>query len=107
MIPISHYPSFRKIPMEIQIDVVAELERFKSALRRMFDGYGCDMVVFEVSRESAKGQTHAHFQVVPIPKEKSEGLEEAFVEEGKTQAVPMKFTKALPVSKVVIEFMFL
>ncbi|RUS21953.1 CwfJ C-terminus 1-domain-containing protein-like protein [Endogone sp. FLAS-F59071] len=96
LIPISHYPSFRKIPMEIQIDVVAELERFKSALRRMFDGYGCDMVVFEVSRESAKGQTHAHFQVVPIPKEKSEGLEEAFVEEGRTQVVRMKFTKVLP-----------
>ncbi|KAI7862694.1 CwfJ C-terminus 1-domain-containing protein-like protein [Spinellus fusiger] len=75
LIPITHYPTFKKIPMEAQIEVVAELEKYKGALRRMFEQYDQDIVVFETSRESFRGMTHAHIQVVPIPKSKSHSLE--------------------------------
>ncbi|KAL7319549.1 hypothetical protein PS15m_002681 [Mucor circinelloides] len=75
LIPITHYPTFGKIPMEAQIEVVAELEKYKSAIRRLFDQYDQDMVLFEVSRESFRGMAHAHIQVVPIPKSKSDQVE--------------------------------
>ncbi|CAO3622360.1 unnamed protein product [Mucor hiemalis] len=75
MIPITHYPTFGKIPMETQIEVVAELEKYKSAIRRLFDQYGQDIVIFEVSRESFKGLSHAHIQIVPVPKSKSDLVE--------------------------------
>ncbi|KAI7885473.1 CwfJ C-terminus 1-domain-containing protein-like protein [Mucor mucedo] len=75
LIPITHYPTFGKIPMETQIEVVAELEKYKSAIRRMFEKYDQDVVLFEVSRESINGLSHAHIQVVPVPKSKSDQVE--------------------------------
>lgn len=75
LIPITHYPTFGKIPMESQIEVVAELEKYKSAIRRLFDQYDQDLVLFEVSRESFRGMAHAHIQVVPVPKSKSDQVE--------------------------------
>lgn len=75
LIPITHYPTFGKIPMETQIEVVAELEKYKSAIRRMFDKYDQDLVLFEVSRESINGLSHAHIQIVPVPKSKSDQVE--------------------------------
>ncbi|KAI8990165.1 CwfJ C-terminus 1-domain-containing protein-like protein [Pilobolus umbonatus] len=75
IIPITHYPTFGKIPMESQIEVIAELERFKNALRRLYDKYDQDMVIFEVSRESINGLSHAHIQVIPVPRSISNTVE--------------------------------
>lgn len=67
--------------MEAQIEVVAELEKYKSAIRRLFDQYDQDMVLFEVSRESFRGMAHAHIQVVPIPRSKSDQVEKVVREQ--------------------------
>lgn len=96
LIPITHYPTFGKIPMEAQIEVVAELEKYKSAIRRLFDQYDQDMVLFEVSRESFRGMAHAHIQVVPIPKSKSDQVEKVAREQAALAGID--FIDQVPVS---------
>ncbi|KAI8373000.1 CwfJ C-terminus 1-domain-containing protein-like protein [Radiomyces spectabilis] len=102
LIPITHYPTFRKIPMEAQVEVVAELEKYKSALRQLFEKHGCDMVVFEVCRETLRGMSHAHLQVVPVPKEKSPLLEETCLKEAESQGI--QFTDRVPENPEVAYF---
>ncbi|KAF7722896.1 hypothetical protein EC973_002616 [Apophysomyces ossiformis] len=102
LIPIPHYPTFRKIPMESQIEVIAEMEKYKSALRHMYASYGQDMVVFEVSRESLHGMSHAHIQVVPIPKDKADLIETVAREEAERHG--MTFIDRVPDSPEVAYF---
>ncbi|KAG2230013.1 hypothetical protein INT48_003059, partial [Thamnidium elegans] len=94
LIPITHYPTFGKIPLDAQIEVVAELEKYKSALRRMFDQYDQDLVLFEVSRESFRGLAHAHIQIVPVPKSKSDQIEKIAREQA--QLAGMDFIDQIP-----------
>lgn len=82
--------------MEAQIEVVAELEKYKSAIRRLFDQYDQDMVLFEVSRESFRGMAHAHIQVVPIPKSKSDQVEKVAREQAALAGID--FIDQVPVS---------
>lgn len=99
LIPITHYPTFGKIPMEAQIEVVAELEKYKSAIRRMFDNYDQDLVLFEVSRESFNGLTHAHIQLVPVPKSKSDQVEKVIREQAALNN--MDLIDQVPVSPLI------
>lgn len=99
LIPITHYPTFGKIPMETQIEVVAELEKYKSSIRRLFDTYDQDMVSFEVSRESFRGMTHAHIQIVPVPKSKSDQVEKVAREQA--ALANMDLIDRIPVSKML------
>lgn len=89
LIPITHYPTFGKIPMEAQIEVVAEMEKYKSAIRRLFDQHGQDLVIFEVSRESFKGMSHAHIQLVPVPKSKSDQVEKVAREKAAAEGMDL------------------
>ncbi|KAI8338789.1 CwfJ C-terminus 1-domain-containing protein-like protein [Choanephora cucurbitarum] len=82
IIPITHYPTFGLVPPESQKEVMTELVKYKSALRTLFQQYNQDMIVFEVSRDSQRGLTHAHLQVVPIPKSKSDQVEKVARELG-------------------------
>ncbi|KAL0091222.1 CwfJ C-terminus 1-domain-containing protein-like protein [Phycomyces blakesleeanus] len=75
LIPITHYPTLNKIPGESRTEVIDEMEKYKMALKSMYDKYNQDMVVIEMSRESISGLSHAHVQVVAVPKNKSENLE--------------------------------
>jgi diadenosine tetraphosphate (Ap4A) HIT family hydrolase len=96
LLPITHYPTFGKIPAESQMDVVTELEKYKSSIRRMFDLYDQDMVLFEVSRESMHGMAHAHIQVVPVPKSKSDQVEQ--VARDQAALAGIDFIDQIPVS---------
>lgn len=99
LVPITHYPTFRKIPVESQVEVVAEIEKYKNALRRLYERYDHDMLVFEVSRESFRGLSHAHLQIVPIPKDKSAQIEEIAKAEAEQQG--FQFTDKVPVSLLI------
>ncbi|CAO3694451.1 unnamed protein product [Rhizopus microsporus] len=94
IIPVTHYPTFGKIPLDSQVEVIAELEKYKSALRRMFEKYDHDMITFEISRESFRGMSHAHVQVIAIPKGKCDLVEQVAREQG--QAFGMDFIEQLP-----------
>lgn len=97
LIPITHYETIQSIPMESQIDVVTELERYKSALRRMFDKYDKDMVVTEISRHSNRNAlAHAHIQIMPIPKGKLDDLRSIIEKEA--AKLEMQFQPNAPVS---------
>ncbi|KAI8142700.1 CwfJ C-terminus 1-domain-containing protein-like protein [Fennellomyces sp. T-0311] len=74
LVPVTHYPTFNKVPVETRVEVVAEIEKYKNALRDLFAEHGQDMLVFELSRQTFYG--HAHIQIVPIPKEKSNTIED-------------------------------
>lgn len=97
LIPITHYPTFGKIPMESQIEVVAELEKYKSCIRRLFDKYDQDLVLFEVSRDSFRGMAHAHIQIVPVPRTKSDQVEKVAREQAALAG--MDLIDQVPVSK--------
>ncbi|KAJ2962797.1 hypothetical protein NQZ79_g2046 [Umbelopsis isabellina] len=95
LIPITHYETIQSIPMDSQVNVITELERFKSSLRRMFEKYGQDMVVTEISRHSGRNSlSHAHIQIMPIPKGKVDDLRAILQIEG--AKLGMKFQAQLP-----------
>lgn len=52
----------------------------------MYAKYNCVPVVFEVGRLSAKGG-HVHMQVVPVPRQLKDKIEEIFVQEGRLQGI--------------------
>ncbi|KAI9490653.1 CwfJ C-terminus 1-domain-containing protein-like protein [Zychaea mexicana] len=73
LVPVTHYTTFNKVPAETHAQLTGEIEKYKNALRAMFAEYGQDMLVFELSRQSFMG--HAHMQIVPVPKDKSDSIE--------------------------------
>ncbi len=80
LVAIQHYPTFREVPIEEQVNMMEELEKYKSALKALFHKYNAGMVVYEVSR--AGGIQHCHLQVIPIPFEyNSNKIREAFTKE--------------------------
>ncbi|CAG8788631.1 27354_t:CDS:2 [Dentiscutata erythropus] len=81
LVAIVHYPTFREAPLDDQINMKAEMEKYKSSLKRFYQEYGAGMVSFEVSFFRRK-QYHYHVQIVPVPFEHdSEKIREAFMEE--------------------------
>ncbi|CAO3650997.1 unnamed protein product [Cunninghamella echinulata] len=77
LIAITHYANFGTVPDGPNRDLVlADLKSYKQALRDFYAKYDQDMVTFEISRESYRGLNHAHIQVLPVPKNKSELIEQ-------------------------------
>lgn len=75
LISIEHHPTFQQIPAENIHAVKSDLDNYKKSLRELFAAHGQDAVIFEVSRVSTRSHSHAHIQVVPIPKELSSNVE--------------------------------
>lgn len=50
------------MPTGQAIPIIAEIEKYKSALRDCYASFGASMISFEVGRLSGKGG-HAHIQV--------------------------------------------
>ncbi|KAG0745016.1 hypothetical protein G6F66_008904 [Rhizopus arrhizus] len=94
IIPITHYPTFGKIPLESQVEVVAELEKYKSAFRKMFEQHNHSLLSFEISRESFRGMSHAHIQIVAIPNSKCDIVEQVAREQG--EMLGMDFIDQVP-----------
>ncbi|KAG8943435.1 hypothetical protein FRC04_002900 [Tulasnella sp. 424] len=86
IIPISHYPTLQSVPSDLAIPIISEMERYKSALRSTYEKYGAAPVVFEVARLTGKGG-HAHVQVVPVPLESGDQVEEQFRRDGETNGI--------------------
>lgn len=96
LIPITHYPTLRQIPDEARPNVMNEIQKYTDALKKFYAEHGHDMVVFEVSRQSLHNIGHAHLQIVPIPHDKSDMLEQTIRDEAQNQGV--QFMERLPVS---------
>ncbi|KAJ8658670.1 hypothetical protein O0I10_005710 [Lichtheimia ornata] len=94
LIPITHYPTLRQIPDEARPNVMNEIQKYTDALKRFYAEHGHDMVVFEVSRQSLHNIGHAHLQIVPIPHDKSDLLEQTIRDEAQNQGV--QFMERLP-----------
>ncbi|PKY49479.1 hypothetical protein RhiirA4_405497 [Rhizophagus irregularis] len=81
LVTIQHHPTFRDVPIEDQVNMMNELEKYKSSLKTLFRKYDADMVIYEVSRAGGT-QQHYHLQVVPVPiRFNSNMIREAFVKE--------------------------
>lgn len=79
LIPVSHYPTLSTIPSSLAPSVLSELDTYKTALAKLYSQHGAVPVCFEVSRNSGRGAGgHAHVQVIPVPEDKKDGVEEAF-----------------------------
>ncbi|KAK9722796.1 hypothetical protein K7432_002418 [Basidiobolus ranarum] len=61
LIPIGHYASFNRINPEAYDNIMSELEKYKKALKDLYEKYGCEMLTFEIAREGRFN--HAHVQV--------------------------------------------
>ncbi|KAI8074925.1 CwfJ C-terminus 2-domain-containing protein-like protein [Gongronella butleri] len=81
LIAINHYPAFGRVPPEHVDAVHAELNQYKDALRSLFNKHGHDMVVYEIAREAQRGLSHAHLQIVAVPKGSSDNIEAIVQEE--------------------------
>ncbi|CAG8450108.1 512_t:CDS:10 [Funneliformis mosseae] len=80
LVAIQHYPTFQEVPIDEQTNMMDELEKYKIALKKLFNEYDAGMVMFEVSRTG--GIQHCHLQVIPIPlKYDSNMIREAFIKE--------------------------
>ncbi|CAG8723524.1 33532_t:CDS:10, partial [Racocetra persica] len=87
LVSIMHYSTFREAPLDDQINLTAEMEKYKSSLKRFFQECGAGMVSFEVSYFSRK-QLHYHVQIVPVPFEHdSEKIRNAFLEEANSDQI--------------------
>ncbi|WRT65941.1 uncharacterized protein IL334_002892 [Kwoniella shivajii] len=84
IIPIAHHPTLLSIPAEDAMSIISELEGFKSSLRACYASYGAVPVTFEVGRLSGRGG-HAHVQILPIPKDLADKVEDSFRKAGTAQ----------------------
>ncbi|CAG8637791.1 3993_t:CDS:2, partial [Dentiscutata heterogama] len=84
LVAIVHYPTFREASLDDQINMKAEMDKYKWSLNRFYQEYGAGMVSFEVSFFRRK-QYHYHVQIVPVPFEHdSEKIRKAFIDEAKS-----------------------
>ncbi|KZV96189.1 nuclear protein [Exidia glandulosa HHB12029] len=86
IVPISHYPTMASVPSDLALPIVAEIEKYKSALRSLYAAHGAVPVIFEVSRLSGKGG-HTHVQVVPVPNALADKVEDMFKTEGERMGI--------------------
>lgn len=81
ILPIAHYPSLLDCPKE----VLEEINRFKSALRKCFKQMNQVVVFFERNYKSF----HLQLQVVPLPSECKPGIKSAFQDIGDSQNIEL------------------
>ncbi|SCV68934.1 BQ2448_1954 [Microbotryum intermedium] len=86
---IAHYPTLLSVPADQAVPIVAEIERYKSALKLCYAAFGASPVAFEVGRLSGKGG-HAHIQICPIPNSLVDKVENVFIDQGHQQNVTFK-----------------
>ncbi|XP_035379698.1 CWF19-like protein 1 [Electrophorus electricus] len=83
LLPIGHYQSVVDLPS----DVVEELEKYKSAVRKYHESRGQRCVLFERSYRSL----HLQLQVVPVPMDQcsTEDIKEAFMVQAQEQQMEL------------------
>ncbi|KAI9278855.1 CwfJ C-terminus 1-domain-containing protein-like protein [Phascolomyces articulosus] len=88
LVPVTHYSTLNKVPEETKPQLDNEIENYKKALRSLYAEYDQDMLVFELSRQSFMG--HAHLQIIPIPKDKSNLIEEIAQQAARQEGFQLK-----------------
>lgn len=68
------------------MNIIAEIESYKTSLRVCYEAYGAVPVVWEVGRLSGRGG-HAHVQIVPVPKELASKVAPSFKAAGEHQGL--------------------
>ncbi|KAI4888468.1 hypothetical protein NFI96_015928 [Prochilodus magdalenae] len=83
LLPIGHYQSVVDLPS----DVIEELEKYKSAIRKFHKSRGRRCVLFERNYRSQ----HLQLQVVPVPMERcsTEDIKEAFMVQAQEQQMEL------------------
>ncbi|KAG0251811.1 hypothetical protein BGZ95_006806, partial [Linnemannia exigua] len=76
LIGINHISSFGKGTPEALSDINSELRKYKEGIRRLYESKGAGMVTWELS-QGGLGQ-HAHIQIMPVPFEKIDAVEQEF-----------------------------
>lgn len=77
ILPVQHHQSLTRLADDIK----REIKKFKSALRKFFKKKQCVPVFFERNYKTS----HLQLQVVPVPKNLSDGLKEAFISSAEEQ----------------------
>ncbi|ORX55121.1 hypothetical protein DM01DRAFT_1286543 [Hesseltinella vesiculosa] len=83
LIAINHYPDFGRAPDDIKQEVETELKQYKDGLRQYFDSFGYEMVTYQIAREPHRGMAHAHMQILAVPKNLSDHIEQVAQQEAK------------------------
>ncbi|OCF75228.1 nuclear protein [Kwoniella mangroviensis CBS 8886] len=99
IIPIAHHPTLLSIPAEDAMSIISELESFKSSLKACYASYGAVPVSFEIGRLSGRGG-HAHIQIIPIPQELADKVEESFIKAGEAQGLDWELEPERALAKV-------
>ncbi|KAG9050584.1 hypothetical protein FS842_011347 [Serendipita sp. 407] len=90
IIPISHNPTLRSLPPSEAPGTMAEVEKYKSALRSFYASYSCAPIFFEVAKRMIHG-VHAQLHVVPVPQSIPDNeVEECFHQIAKQTRLELK-----------------
>lgn len=68
------------------MDIISEIEAYKSSLRQCYAQYNAVPVTFEVGRLAGRGG-HAHVQVLPVPAELADQVAEHFIRAGEATGI--------------------
>ena len=74
------------IPADDAVNIVAEIQKYKAALRKCYEAYDAVPVFWEVGRLGGRGG-HAHVQVVPVPKSLADKVGPSFRIAGEKQGI--------------------
>ncbi|KAF9103919.1 hypothetical protein BGX27_010315 [Mortierella sp. AM989] len=79
LITINHYSSLRSVDSDARQDLESELKKYKEGLQQLYESKGAAMVSWELSQDGR--MQHAHIQILPVPKEKADTIEQQFRED--------------------------
>ncbi|TPX66204.1 hypothetical protein SpCBS45565_g04650 [Spizellomyces sp. 'palustris'] len=106
VVPIAHYTSMRQMQTLDGAEgataqaALAEMEKFKSALRDMYTARGDIMVCFEIfgggGNADVMRMQHMHLQLVPLPADLLPDLEKIFLDEAAEEGLEVVQDGRLP-----------
>ncbi|KAG0018747.1 hypothetical protein BGZ80_006784 [Entomortierella chlamydospora] len=79
LITINHYSSLRAVDPDARQDLESELKKYKEGIQKLYESKGAAMVTWELSQGGR--MQHAHVQIMAIPKEKADSVEEHFTKD--------------------------
>ncbi|PVG04244.1 hypothetical protein CPB86DRAFT_747588 [Serendipita vermifera] len=90
IIPISHYPTLRSLPPDEAGPALAEIDRYKSAIRSFFASYSCTPIFSEVAKRMLH-RVHAQLHVIPVPNSiPHDEIENSFHQVGKQLRIELR-----------------
>ena len=92
IIPIDHKPTLMSM-QDARSATETEMNKYIHAIQQMYESQGTVGVLFEISRSTG---VHFHIQMLPVPSEKLQELEDAFLAFAETEQITLERASPKP-----------